>query len=168
MKKLLRAILILIAFVILALAVSYLVSGGQTAIVNHVTINRPPDVVFDYVADMRNELKWNDDVELVEKSSEGPVGLGTTYRAKWEMSDTLGVTVTSYERPRLVTFQNGGALEVTVELRLSPNGEATDLEARFLVTPHGFARAMFPIIGSQLKTAESKNMQELKRALEQG
>ncbi|MBX2910863.1 MAG: hypothetical protein KF717_01685 [Cyclobacteriaceae bacterium] len=36
----------------------------------------------------------------------------------------------------------------------------------FVVTPHGFLRAIFPILKNKLKAQEGENMVNLKKALE--
>lgn len=123
-------------------------------------------MVFDFISDMRNELKWNPDVLFMEKISEGAVGQGTRFRAKWDMSDTINEVITRYERPNYVTFVKGGPLEVRLELKLTPVGSETEMESRFIATPHGFIRAISPIFKAKLKSQEQENMVNLKKALE--
>lgn len=168
MKKALRILVGLLLFIILALTLSYLVSGGPTVISNRVVIQKPQETVFDFVADMRNELKWNPDVQLMQKITADSIGAGTRFRAKWHMSDTILVEIVRYERPQAVTFVNGGPLEVRLELNLTPSGNETAMDTRFIVTPHGFLRAIFPIMKGQLAAQEAENMVNLKKALEAG
>jgi hypothetical protein len=49
-------------------------------------IHRPAQDVFDYCSDLRSELQWNPKVKYVQKLTEGPVGVGTRYRAQWSNS----------------------------------------------------------------------------------
>lgn len=167
MKILLRGFLVLLALLVVSLGLSYLLSGGQTEFVNTVEINKSPNEVIDFISDMRNELKWNTDVQFVEKTSDGPIDVGTVFRAKWKMSDTVNVTVTQYYPPYSVTFENGGPLEVTLKLTLTKTGESTQLESRFLATPHGFVRAIFPIVKSKMAVQEKEYMVKLKKAIEE-
>ena len=44
--------------------------------------NRAPEEVFDFVADERNEPRYNPKMRLAEKISDGPIGLGTRFRAQ--------------------------------------------------------------------------------------
>jgi uncharacterized protein YndB with AHSA1/START domain len=166
MRKLLSIMAALIIIVLLTLALFYFISGGPSTIVSHVTINKPPDVVFNYISDMRNELKWNPDVLYMKKTTGGPVGLGTRFRAKWHMSDTIDEQITRFEPSEGITFENGGPLAVTLKVQLTPVDSATELEARFIATPHGFLRAIFPIMRTKLKQQEEENMVNLKTALE--
>lgn len=45
-------------------------------------INRPVDEVFDFVADERNEPRYNPKVRAAEQISDGPIGVGTRFRAE--------------------------------------------------------------------------------------
>ncbi|MGZ3952747.1 MAG: SRPBCC family protein [Flavisolibacter sp.] len=166
MKTLLRILASLLVVIIAILAVFYLMSDGPSTIVSHVRINKPPQVVFNYISDMRNELKWNPDVLYMQKTTDGPVGVGTHFKAKWHMSDTLDEEITRFDPPNNLTFENGGALAVSLQVHLSGVDSATEMEARFIATPHGFLRAIFPIMRSKLKEQEAENMVNLKRALE--
>jgi|WetSurMetagenome_2_1015567.scaffolds.fasta_scaffold82151_1 hypothetical protein len=167
MKRMLYIILALVILISIALVISYIVSGGASVINNHVIIQRPQDTVFNFVADMRNELAWNPDVEFMEKITDGPIGIGTRFHAKWHLSDTLEITITRYEPPNYVTFVNGGSLEVKLELSLSSSDKGTEMDSKFIATPHGFLRAIFPVMKSQLKSQEQENMKNLKKALEE-
>ena len=43
---------------------------------------RPPEAVFDFVADERNEPRFNPQMLRAEQLSPGPIGLGTRFRAR--------------------------------------------------------------------------------------
>lgn len=47
---------------------------------NSLTISRPPDDVFDFLAHFENVPTWNYAISETRKTSNGPVGVGTTYR----------------------------------------------------------------------------------------
>ncbi|MEZ4899370.1 MAG: hypothetical protein R2806_21165 [Saprospiraceae bacterium] len=66
MKTILIALLALVVLVILQLGVFYLISGHPAPIKNQVIINRSQETVFDFIADMTNELKWNPDGQVIE------------------------------------------------------------------------------------------------------
>ena len=51
-------------------------------IAGEMVINRPVDEVFDFVADERNEPRYNPTHRRVEKLSPGPIGRGTRFRAE--------------------------------------------------------------------------------------
>ena len=41
-----------------------------------IVINRPIDEVFDFVADERNEPKYNPQMKLAQMVTQGPIGVG--------------------------------------------------------------------------------------------
>ena len=47
-----------------------------------IIINRPVQEVFDFVADERNEPRYNPRMLSVEQISDGPIGAGTRFRTK--------------------------------------------------------------------------------------
>ena len=51
-------------------------------IAGEIVIDRAPDEVFDFVADERNEPRFNPRMLRAEQVSEGPIGLGTRFRAE--------------------------------------------------------------------------------------
>ena len=67
-----------------------------------VVIKRPVDEVFDFVADERNEPRYNPGIRRAEKLSPGPIGCGTRFRAEAvTLGRRVGMTIryTAYERP---------------------------------------------------------------------
>lgn len=139
----------------------------MAVIENAVNIERLPEEVFDYLVDLRNELKWNPGVESMEKITDGPIGVGTRYRAKWKQSPTLVVECTKFDRPRGWSYRNGGPVSVDLDVAVVPHGHGSRLEARFAATPHGWMRLVFPAFLLVMKRQERTNMANLKRALEE-
>jgi uncharacterized protein YndB with AHSA1/START domain len=133
---------------------------------NSVLIRRPIEDVFEYLADLRNELTWNPQCRSMEKVTEGPVGLGTKFRAKWKQSPLIQVECTAFDRPRSWQYTNGGPIAVVIDLSLTTEEDGTRLDTRFDAHPTGLMRLFFPIVLRSLRRAEKANMQYLKRALE--
>ncbi len=166
-KKIFRVILVLVGIFIIGLFISYLINGGEHKLINNIRINKPQSEVFDFIADMRNELKWNPDVQFMEKKTEGAIANGTKFKAKWHLSDTLEVTVQKFNKPHHITFVNGGPIEVTLNLTLnSLDTSLTEMQSEFIAKPNGFIRAIFPIIKSRMQKQEKLNMANLTNYLE--
>ena len=90
--------------------------GFAVAVIeNSVLIRRPIEEVFEYLTDLRNELSWNPQCRSMEKVGDGPVGLGTTFRAKWKQSPLIEVVCTAFDRPRSWQYTNGGPIAVVLE-----------------------------------------------------
>ena len=138
----------------------------MAVIENRVHIRRPRQAVFDYLVDLSNELKWNPDVESMEKISEGPVRLSTQYRAKWKMSGVIICECTRFDPPNGWSYRNGGPVAVDLDISLSDRDGGTDLVSRFDARPKGWFRLAFPIFLLILRKTERDNMANAKRAME--
>lgn len=133
---------------------------------NSVTIRCTPEEAFDYLSDNRNELEWNPGIKSIEKITDGPVGLGTRYRAKWKSSPNVMLEVVEYERPHRWAVHNGGPVEVTVSCRLEAAAAGTQLFTDFDATPHGWFKLIFPLFLMRLRKEELANMSYIREALE--
>ena len=58
-----------------------------------IVIARPIEAVCDFVADERNEPRYNLTMLKVEKLTEGPIGVGTRYRATMMRGRPMGSVV---------------------------------------------------------------------------
>lgn len=138
----------------------------MAVIENSVEINRPPEVVFEYCVDMRNELEWNPDAQSMRKLTDGPMGVGTKFLAKWKQSKLIEVECTKYDRPHAWQYINGGPLSIIFDGAVTPSSNGSTLVVRFDARPHGMMKLFFPILLQILKRAERRNMQRIKNALE--
>jgi hypothetical protein len=138
----------------------------MAVIENSVQIDRSPEEVFNYLVDLRNELKWNPDAQSMEKLTDGPIGVGTKFLAKWKQSKLIEVECIRFERPRRWAYSNGGPLSVVFDVAITPQGTGSLLVSRFDVRPHGLLKLFFPVILRELKRAEKQNMGYIKKVLE--
>ena len=133
---------------------------------NSVVLKCSQEVVFDYLSDHRAELEWNPKCERMEKLTDGPIGLGTRYRAKWKSSPVVELETVAFERPQSWTMHNGGPIEVTLTCRLEAVPEGTRLHVDFEPTPHGWLRLAFPLFLVIMRRDERANMGHLRDAVE--
>jgi uncharacterized protein YndB with AHSA1/START domain len=133
---------------------------------NSVILRCPPELAFDYLSDHRAELEWNPKCESMVKLTDGPVGVGTRYRAKWKSSPYVELETLAFDRPRSWTMHNGGPIEVTFTCHLEPVPEGTRLEAAFEPTPHGWFRLVFPLFLVMIRREERANMGHLRDAID--
>ena len=130
-------------------------------------IARPIDEVFDYVADTRNETKWHPRVRSIEKTSEGPIGVGTTFRGDYKGSGEMDFSLVEYERPTHLRFTGGNgqvSIDATIDFREHDgHTHATfDLDLR----PNGFFRLIMPLMAPMIRRQYAQAVPALKRALE--
>ena len=125
--------------------------------------------MFDFVADERNEPRYNPRMRDAEHISAGPIGSGTRFRTELEtMGQTMPMIVefTGHEQPRRLAsltrssmMENQGAL--TFESVL---GGTRSWEVR----PRGALRLMAPLVGVIGRRQERSIWGNLKRLLESG
>lgn len=75
----------------------------MATITGSIEINCPAEEVFDFVADQRNEPKYNPDLLQSTKVTDGPITVGTQFAAvhlSRGRSVDLTIEVTEYDRPR--------------------------------------------------------------------
>ncbi|MDQ3398371.1 MAG: SRPBCC family protein [Deinococcota bacterium] len=138
----------------------------MAVIKNSVQIERSLEDVFDYLVDLRNELEWNPDAQSMEKITEGPVGVGTKFLAKWKQSELLEVECVKFNRPHRWSHVNGGPLLVFFDATVTPLGVGSMITVHFDARPKGLLKLAFPLLLQVLKRAEKRNMLCIKQALE--
>ena len=141
----------------------------SAVIENTIEISRTPGSVFDYLADQGNEVHWNPDCVSMQKLTEGPVGVGTRFRAKWKQGPVIESTCTVFQRPRMWRYENGGPISVvlTVTLEGTQSG-GTRMTSRGVWTPHGWFRFAFPVCIRVMRRAERGVVANARLALEEG
>jgi uncharacterized protein YndB with AHSA1/START domain len=132
------------------------------------TINRPPEAVFDFLADGANNQKWRPSVTEVEKQSGD--GAGAVYRQRMKGPGGRAIDgdyrVTTFDRPRQLAFDViAGPARPTGTFTLAPEGEGTRLTFVLELQPKGVMRLMSPMIVKTMQ-GEVANLDALKRVLE--
>lgn len=141
----------------------------MTVIENQATIACTPEELFDYCVDLRNELEWNPTALAMEKVTDGPIGVGTRYLARWKGAPSaIEVTCLEFERPRRWVHDNGGPIAVTFTGTVEPAKGGSRLTVRFDARPRGWFRLLFPAFLVMARRQEKANMIHLRQVLERG
>ena len=82
----------------------------MTVIRNSTMIRCTPEQAFDYLSDMPTSSSGTPAAESIEKLTDGPVGVGTRFRAKWKGGPPVEVVMLRYDRPDTWEGHNGGPL----------------------------------------------------------
>jgi hypothetical protein len=139
-------------------------------ITGEMLIERPIDVVFDFVADDRNEPLYNSALLHSDKVTAGPVGLGTCFHATHKSarrSVEMDVVITAYVRPRLMASRTTMSWsEIDGELRFEPVGSSTRMHWAWNIHPKGLANLLRPLVGVIGMRSERACWEGLKRYLE--
>jgi carbon monoxide dehydrogenase subunit G len=138
---------------------------------NTVTIRRPMEDVFAFLADFENVPAWNYAIVETRKVSPGPVRVGTTYR------QTRSVPRRSEEGFEVTVFEPASRLEVQGEIgpfrarvryELEPTGSGTRLTNAVELRSSGLLRLVAPLAASRVKSAVAANLDALRQVLERG
>ncbi len=135
-----------------------------------IVINRPVDTVFDFVADERNEPRYNPRMLRVEKLSPGPIGLGSRFRAAMRTRPRptkMTTEFTGYEPPwRLALRSQLSAMEIRGALTFDPVPEGTRMRWSWVVAPRGVFKLLTPVVARTGRRQEQAIWANLKRVLE--
>lgn len=133
------------------------------------TIRRPPEVVFDFLSDLRHELEWNPDAIRVDKLTDGEVGPGTRFMAKWRRTRPTQVEILSFDRPRSWTTRSA-ALGMTIDTLgvVSPHADGALYTVTISASASGLASLVAPLALRMMERGEARNMAAIRSALESG
>jgi uncharacterized protein YndB with AHSA1/START domain len=139
----------------------------KAIIENEVDINRPTEVVFDYVSDHTHELEWNSEMRRVAKLTEGPVGLGTRYEMEFIPGKPIEATCDRFDRPRSWEVV-GEALGMDVVLggRVSTTDTGSHLVFRTEFRSGGVKGLMLPLIQRRMSGRMQHHVERIKSILE--
>lgn len=142
----------------------------MTRITGEIVIDAPADVVFDFVADQRNEPAYNPHMVRSAKVTPGPVGKGTQFRSAVRSRGRLAemaIEYTGFQRPsRLASTTRMAQAEFSGTLTFEPAGAGTRLrwswDARFTWP----LRLLAPVLARVGGRQERATWAGLKRYLE--
>jgi uncharacterized protein YndB with AHSA1/START domain len=130
-------------------------------------IRRPAEDVFDYCSDLRSELQWNPKAKYVEKLTDGPVGVGTRYRAQWSNSGPTTVEVVQFDRPRSwATTATARGMGIWFQGTVTDTAPGARYTAYLELHPRGLARLVAPLALLAMRRQDQKNMHRIREALE--
>lgn len=139
---------------------------------NHsVLINRPIQEVWEFVSDPTNHPKFAP-METMERTSEGPPGVGQTYRS---VSRLLGRTIessteiTGWEPPhRMRSKSMNGSMASKGQWAFAPQDKGTLLTFSGEAEIGGFFKVAEGIVGKQVDKQITTDLGALKLMLETG
>jgi uncharacterized membrane protein len=111
-----------------------------------ITIERPVDEVFEYMAHFENDMEWRNELLEIQRTSSVAEGEGATYRQRVQLEGIEGETileVIGFEPNRLIAFEEAGDLAARGQYRFDPEDGRTrvevseDIELRGALEPAG-------------------------------
>ncbi len=142
-----------------------------------IMIARPAAEVFDFVADERNEPRFNRQMSSAELLTPEPIGSGSRFHAAMRMMRrTVDMTVefTQFERPRLLGLTSrsvirggrGRAMLTSGTLTFEPVPRGTRMRWAWQVETPGRMKILAPLIVRMGRRQEQRIWGSLKRLLE--
>ena len=133
-------------------------------------VRRPVQEVFDFVADERNEPRFNPRMTRAEQLTPGPVGRGT----RWGTTVVAGgrrqemvTEVTEYDPPYVLGSRTlVGGSEVTGSVSFATEGARTRMRWDWEVRPRGWMRLLGPVIARVGARQEREIWEGMRRCLE--
>lgn len=137
---------------------------------NSITINRPIEQVFAFVADYRNNVKWQTGVIAAEFTSPAPVGVSTTFKYDAEIMgrkmETTG-ELTTYDPPRKIAWKStSGPFPMFGSTTFESVDGWTLVTDTIEAEPGGFFKLAEPLLMKQMQGQTEKDMKKLKELLE--
>jgi hypothetical protein len=140
---------------------------------NSAWIERPVEEVFTFVSDPRNDVKWHWTVLRAWRTSEGPIGVGSTFKwdAKFLGRREADVEITRYEPNQAVaTLVKSGWMQVVVTYLVAPEDGATRITRRTEIPLPRLLRWLEPLVRPIARPYANKDngdhLRKLKEALE--
>jgi carbon monoxide dehydrogenase subunit G len=133
-------------------------------------VARPVEDVFDFVADERNEPKYNPGMVRAEKMTPGPVAKGTRWSATVQSRGRpvdMEIEVTDYTRPtRLGSTTRMSTAEIRGAVTFEPDPAGTKMRWSWQLQPKGALKLLGPLIARQGRRQETQIWAGLKRYME--
>lgn len=136
---------------------------------NSVTVARSPHEIFEYLANFENAPEWNYAIVETRKTSDGPVGVGTTYRQTRSLPSRSeeAFQVAEFEPDqRLAIHGDLGPFEGTLTYELEGVAGGTRITNSAELEAHGLLKIAAPLASSRVGDAVAANLQKLKEILE--
>ena len=136
-----------------------------------IVIDRPVEEVFAYVTNVVNDPTWHTDVLEARQASDGPIGVGTVWHARFKPS--MGISegdmeVVTFEPDRLQVMKGDiGPMHPTLTYQLEPSNGGTRFTRRVQIQVSGWMKVFSPMMGMMLPKQNKGFLANLKRVLEQ-
>lgn len=134
-----------------------------------IDIERPPEVVFDYLSDLAHTPEWNWSIAKTVKTSPGPLGEGSAYQQERSVPHgaTENLKISCLEAPRRLEVKGVLAKQpARLNYEFAPYEGGTRLTNQVELKPKGPIRLFAPALVGRVKAAVAENLATLKGHLE--
>jgi uncharacterized protein YndB with AHSA1/START domain len=135
-----------------------------------IIITRPVEDVFSFVADERNEPRYNHEMVRCELVTEEPIGQGSRFQAEMSMRGKpvqMAIEFTDFQRPRLLASASHlSTMEIEGRLTFDPVPGGTRMTWDWELHPKGALKLLSPLVARMGRSQEERIWTELKHVLE--
>jgi uncharacterized protein YndB with AHSA1/START domain len=140
-----------------------------------ITIGRPVQEVFDYIAHAEHLPEYVADFASVRQLDAGEVGVGTRYSYRMRRGEADGTFAwTRFEPHRRLAWQGPrvkvgpGSMEPAGWWELEPAEGGTHVKLVMAPTPGGLFKLLAPFLAAGMRTGNAQALERLKQRLERG
>ena len=129
-------------------------------------LDHPPETVFDYVADVRNELTWQHDMRRADKITDGPVGEGTVFDTDYRLFGAMQLELKDVRRPEhLIFVGTGPRMSMHFAMDVAPRDGGSHVTFQIDLRPSGMLRPLAPLLALGLPREMAKRPEQFRAAL---
>jgi carbon monoxide dehydrogenase subunit G len=133
-----------------------------------VMVNRAPEDVFEFLADVRNEERWNPNVVRIETESGGPLVVGGTFEGVYRRGGQMRFELVEAVAPsRLVFFDGGRQLRLTAPLELRRVGSTTCVRMKGEMEPRGPVKLLAPLMRKAIERQYERVTESFQQVVEE-
>src|SRR5574341_2376769 len=133
-------------------------------------INRPIEDVFAVLSNLENNPKWDSVALEAKKTSEGPIGVGTTWRiVQKALGQRLEIVAefTEYEPNQKTTLKSkSGPFPIEVRRTYKPVDDGTQVNFVLEAQPGGFFKLAEPLLTRMVKRGIETDLATMKDLME--
>lgn len=135
-----------------------------------VTVNRPAQEAFEYTSNYENVSTWQALVMNVRKTSDGPIGQGTTIVSRIKFLGAqfdVPTETTEWDPPRSFAVRNtGGPLPISMRFSFTPEGDSTQVTMDYEMDLGGLFQIATPLLEPVVRRQMQSDLDALKAVLE--
>lgn len=136
------------------------------------TIERPPEQVFDFLAEGENDKKFSPRVLEIAKITEGPPAVGTVFASTVKDAGVKAkreFELTAVDRPGRIRWKELSSAPIVVPeggYDLKPAGQGTELSFFNELEGRGFGKVLLPLALRAARKGADDFVASIKRAIE--
>jgi hypothetical protein len=129
-----------------------------------IVINQPAALVFDQIADARNEARWNSTLTDYALVGSEPIGQGSQFTYK-NRGNEFHSTLAEYNKPASLVFEvTGKPMDITARVTLTvETATTTVVDAVYELRPKGGTKFAMLLFAPFLGKAFAKEFENFKR-----